>query len=185
MHDVGIPRNLSSNACSLFAAASRRIGSLTQVSSTPALVICWTDPYLYSAFKSPELALTIFQTVVTRILPLRQSDLELWQIDPEDFALKEEAEQDSSQWKFDLRPAAETVLQDLMSDATDDAYNAITVPWLTQALQSARQSTHQIHEISPSAYVRSQAITLTCSRCCGKRRSMSLVESSPPLCATL
>lgn len=118
-----------------------------------SLITRKTDLHDRSAFKSPELALDIFQTVVTRILPLRQGDLELWQNDPEDFALREEAEQDTSQWRFDLRPAAETVLQDLMSDATDDAYNAITVPWLAQALQSVRQSMRHDCATAHSAYV--------------------------------
>ncbi|GAA5826975.1 hypothetical protein JCM11251_002187 [Rhodosporidiobolus azoricus] len=51
------------------------------------------------------------ELLITRLLPLRQEDLEAWEADPEDWMNEEEMER----WEFELRPCAEFVLKALLS----------------------------------------------------------------------
>ncbi|GAA5891120.1 hypothetical protein JCM6882_006430 [Rhodosporidiobolus microsporus] len=51
------------------------------------------------------------ELLITRLLPLRQEDLDAWEADPEDWMNEEEMER----WEFELRPCAEHVLKALLS----------------------------------------------------------------------
>ncbi|GAA6036573.1 hypothetical protein JCM8097_001232 [Rhodosporidiobolus ruineniae] len=51
------------------------------------------------------------ELLITRLLPLRQDDLEKWSEDPEEWMNEEEMER----WEFELRPCAEHVLKALLS----------------------------------------------------------------------
>ncbi|CEQ38881.1 SPOSA6832_00361, partial [Sporobolomyces salmonicolor] len=56
------------------------------------------------------------ELLVTRLLPLRQDDLEKWDADPEEWMNEEEMER----WEFELRPCAEFVLKALLSAYRDE-----------------------------------------------------------------
>ncbi|GAA5972295.1 hypothetical protein JCM11641_002396 [Rhodosporidiobolus odoratus] len=53
----------------------------------------------------------LVEMLITRLLPLRQEDLEKWNEDPEEWMNEEEMER----WEFELRPCAEHVLKALLS----------------------------------------------------------------------
>ncbi|BGP36629.1 hypothetical protein JCM10449v2_000530 [Rhodotorula kratochvilovae] len=55
------------------------------------------------------------ELLITRLLPLRQEDLDRWSEDPEEWMNEEEAER----WEFELRPCAEYVLKALLSAFRD------------------------------------------------------------------
>ncbi|ORY75687.1 armadillo-type protein [Leucosporidium creatinivorum] len=65
---------------------------------------------------SPEFVKQFAELLVTRLLPLRQVDLEKWADDPEEYMNEEEADR----WEYELRPCAEHVLQSLLSHYKDD-----------------------------------------------------------------
>ncbi|TNY19776.1 armadillo-type protein [Rhodotorula diobovata] len=54
--------------------------------------------------------------LITRMLPLRQDDLDKWTEDPEEWMNEEEAER----WEFELRPCAEYVLRALLAAFKDE-----------------------------------------------------------------
>ncbi|GAA6047821.1 hypothetical protein JCM3770_004659 [Rhodotorula araucariae] len=56
------------------------------------------------------------ELLITRLLPLRQEDLDRWSEDPEEWMNEEEAER----WEFELRPCAEHVLKALLSAFRDE-----------------------------------------------------------------
>lgn len=87
----------------------------------------------YAAIKSSDFAIRAAQLITHRILPLRPKDLARWQDEPEEFFLEEEAEQNPSQWKFDLRPAAEAFLQDLLQTSSDESYRSVIIPSILEA----------------------------------------------------
>ncbi|GAA5889895.1 hypothetical protein JCM5296_003642 [Sporobolomyces johnsonii] len=62
------------------------------------------------------------ELLVTRLLPLRQDDLEKWDADPEEWMNEEEMER----WEFELRPCAEFVLKALLSAYRDELGPSMT-----------------------------------------------------------
>ncbi|GAA5991993.1 hypothetical protein JCM10908_000686 [Rhodotorula pacifica] len=60
---------------------------------------------------SPEFVKQFAEVLITRMLPLRQEDLQKWEQDPEEWMNEEEQDR----WEFDLRPCAEYVLKALLS----------------------------------------------------------------------
>ncbi|GJN91530.1 hypothetical protein Rhopal_004553-T1 [Rhodotorula paludigena] len=59
----------------------------------------------------PDFVQQLAQLLITRLLPLRQEDLEKWSEDPEEWMNEEEMDR----WEFELRPCAEYVLKALLS----------------------------------------------------------------------
>ncbi|XP_065183724.1 importin-11-like [Sycon ciliatum] len=62
-------------------------------------------------FFTSEVSANIVRQLVTRFFPLRQSEIDSWEDDPEGFADEEAGES----WKFALRPCVETAFATLMS----------------------------------------------------------------------
>ncbi|GAA5866359.1 hypothetical protein JCM3774_006631 [Rhodotorula dairenensis] len=60
---------------------------------------------------SPDFVQQFAEVLITRMLPLRQEDLQKWEQDPEEWMNEEEQDR----WEYDLRPCAEYVLKALLS----------------------------------------------------------------------
>ncbi|BGP12651.1 hypothetical protein JCM10213v2_000568 [Rhodosporidiobolus nylandii] len=79
---------------------------------------------------APEFVQQFAEMLITRLLPLRQDDLEKWNEDPEEWMNEEEMER----WEFELRPCAEFVMKALLS-----AYRDELGPKMVEYLQQVSQ----------------------------------------------
>ncbi|KAM0755992.1 ARM repeat-containing protein [Meredithblackwellia eburnea MCA 4105] len=103
------------------------------VASLLLLKSCMGDWASESPLSIPsDFAPQFLDVIVTKFLPLRNSDLEKWREDPEEWMNEEEADR----WEFELRPCAEHVLQSLLNH-----YHEILGPRLVSLLQTANAST--------------------------------------------
>lgn len=140
-HELGVTQQLTEICWSVVDEASQNVALLVSEDATAvypqAFVVqcilfvkkCFTGfPTAWKEFNSPEFATRCVETIVHRLLLLRQADLTKWQEDPEEWIKDEEDEK----WQYDVRPAAGVYLQDLIKN-----YTETVAPLLIQYLQDA------------------------------------------------
>ena len=152
-HELGVTQQLTEICWTVVDEASQNVAQLVSEDAIAvypqAFVVqcilfvkkCFTGfPTAWKEFSSPEFASRCVETIVQRLLLLRQPDLTKWQEDPEEWIKEEE----DDKWQYDVRPAAGAYLQDLIKNYTDTV-----APLLIQYMQNASGEFH-MPSISPS-----------------------------------
>ncbi|KAL6889433.1 armadillo-type protein [Trichoderma longibrachiatum] len=78
-----------------------------------------------------DLVIQIVNTIISHLFVFRQSDLEAWEEDPEDWELQEQLE--SSAYEWEVRPCAEKLFLDLLTN-----FKPLLVPPLLSYFQTAQ-----------------------------------------------
>ncbi|KAG8986375.1 hypothetical protein FRB90_004049 [Tulasnella sp. 427] len=108
--------------------------------------------------------------LITRYIPLKPSDLERWEVDPEEFLNAEDKEND--QWEFDVRPCAERVLMALAAQYPD---------YVTPLLQQLFQSIISTPPTDLNGILQREAIYCALGRCAGRMKGTINLDEWLPI----
>ncbi|KAG8972314.1 hypothetical protein FRC05_010156 [Tulasnella sp. 425] len=108
--------------------------------------------------------------LITRYIPLKPSDLERWEGDPEEFLNAEDKEND--QWEFDIRPCAERVLMALAIQYPD---------YVTPLLQQLFQSIITSPPTDLNGILQREAIYCALGRCAGRMKGTINLDEWLPI----
>ncbi|KAG8940803.1 hypothetical protein FRC00_012795, partial [Tulasnella sp. 408] len=108
--------------------------------------------------------------LITRYIPLKPSDLERWEVDPEEFLNAEDKEND--QWEFDIRPCAERVLMALALQYPD---------YVTPLLQQLFQGIISSPPTDLTGILQREAIYCALGRCAGRMKGTINLDEWLPI----